>query len=115
MTMGEKFHGIDGLKPDLLRVSHFRSTFPLFFASNLLLTLLDSPGLSAAVSEMPKREKACEEFGRDLSDSNTPIYFSSLEFLGPVFADEIYKQTGWTEGGWGQERVVAASQVLQQP
>ena len=115
MTMGENFHGIDGLKPDLLRVSHFRRTFPLFFASNLLLTSLDSPGLSAAVSEMPKREKACEEFGRDLSDSNTPIYFSSLEFLGPVFADEIYKQTGWTEGGWGQERVVAASQVPQLP
>ena len=93
----------------------FQENLPTFFASNLLLTLLDSPGLSAAVSEMPKREKACEEFGRDLSDSNTPIYFSSLEFLGPVFADEIYKQTGWTEGGWGQERVVAASQVLQQP
>ena len=31
MTMGENFHGIDGLKPDLLRVSHFRRTFPLFF------------------------------------------------------------------------------------
>ena len=30
MTMGEKFRSIDGLKPDLLRVSHFRRTFPLF-------------------------------------------------------------------------------------
>ena len=50
-----------------------------------------------------KKEKACkQEFERDLSDSNTPIYFSSLAFLGPVFADETYKQTQGGSVGEGE-------------
>ena len=67
----------------------FHQQLPPFAGSNLLIQVEAS-----TASEMPKKEKACKEFGRDLSDSNTPIYFSSPAFLGPpVFADETNKQT----------------------
>ena len=88
-------------------VSHFTSNFPLF-ASNLLIQVEAS-----TASEMPKKEKACKEFGRDLSDSNTAIYFSSSAFLGPVFADEIYKQTaGWTHWRESEPRIVCKETLL---
>ena len=89
--IGLNFHEIIGSKSDLLTARFpFHEKLPLF-ASNLLIQVEAS-----SASEMPKKEKACKEFGRDFSDSNTPIYFSSTAFLGPVFADETYKQTGRT-------------------
>ena len=71
-----------------------RATFPVYI----------EPANPGGSLEMPeKKEKACkQEFERDLSDSNTPIYFSSLAFLGPVFADETYKQTQGGSVGEGE-------------
>ena len=72
---------------NLHRIIGSKSGFPFhLFTFPFCIEAANPGGNSPASSEMPKKEKACKEFGIwDFSDSNTPIYLSSP----PVFRARV--------------------------